>query len=537
MFTKVRIIFKNDNIFLKISYICYMNLRQNILLLIVLHVFAGCASHVITRAEMGDRIAGAMAGKIIGVQTGAPHEFWHLASINEKDFMADSLDFEGALAQDDIYTQLSFLGSLDRCGLDAPADTLARDFAYAAFPLFHANLQARKNYMDGLRPPLTGAAVNNLHADDIDFQIDADFIGLMCPGMGAAAMDYCRRIGRIMNDGDGLYGGMFVAAMHSLAFFEDDMLTVVERALDNIPAASDYYKCVSAVVEQYRQEPSSWRDAWQLLHERWEGHMCTPNHPFNIDAKMNGAYVAIALLYGAGDFCKTVEIAVRCGQDADCNASTAAAIWGTMHGYSAIPGQYKPGLERISALKFDHTGYSWKQACAKIEEFARENILREGGRIKGDKCRIRSRKLRPDVAPCRAFGEVRYAESLYAGDSSWTFEGDWAPFTKYDKDQFFCCGTPGASATFSFEGTMVAVTGAWEPTGGMAEVYLDGVRVKTADCYWPESCGYIIINREVIFHLMDLDAGRHTLQIVVSEDKNPLSGGHDIVLTRADIYR
>lgn len=514
-----------------------MMMRFTGLLLTLLTILSGCSGHVIGTAEMSDRIAGAMAGKIIGVQTGAPHEFWHLAAVNENDFMADSLDFEGALGQDDIYTQLSFIGSLDRCGLDAPADTLARDFALAEFPLYHANLQARKNYLEGLRPPQTGAAENNLHADDIDFQIDADFIGLMCPGMTGAAMDYCRRIGTIMNDGDGLYGGMFVAAMHSLAFFEDDMPTLVERALDCIPAGSDYYKCVSDVLGQYRREPSSWQAAWQLLHGKWEPHICTPNHPFNIDAKMNGAYVAIALLYGGGDFCKTVEIAVRCGQDADCNASTAAAVWGAMHGYEAIPDIYKPGLERIASRKFDHTGYSWRQACAKLEEFARENIFREGGRIKDEVCCIRSRRPQRPARLRRPFGDLHYDGSVYAGDSSWRFDGDWTSFTKYDKDDFFLCNTPGAAATIEFEGPMIAVTGAWGPDGGMADIYLDGALVKTADCYWPESYGYIIINRAVIFHLMGLAPGRHTLRIVISENKNPLSGGHEIVLTRADIYR
>ncbi|MBQ9583774.1 MAG: ADP-ribosylglycohydrolase family protein [Bacteroidales bacterium] len=498
---------------------------------------SGCNDCIIDKCFLEDRIEGAMAAKIIGVQTGAPYEFWHLSSVNEKDSILVPIDYEGALGQDDIYTQLSFIGTLDRYGLDAAPQQLARDFANAGFPLFHANLQARKNFMEGLRPPQTGAAENNLHADDIDFQIDADFIGLMCPGMPRLAQDYCERIGTIMNDGDGLYGGMFVAAMHSLAFFENDVLCLVEQSLKNIPRGSDYYKCIADVVGQYRRDPSNWRSAWNLLHDKWEPHICTPNHPFNIDAKMNGAYVAIALLFGSGDFSKTLEIAVRCGQDADCNASTAAAVWGTMHGYSAIPDEYKAALEELSSKKFDHTDYTWTEAADKIAQFAGENIRKAGGSVSDGTCRIPRQK--PGFSgQCRQpFCNLRYAESFYAANSIWKYEGGWSPFTVYDTDSFCRCGTPGASASLEFEGSMIAVTGAWGPTCGMADIYLDGEKVKTVDCYWPEDCGYFIINREVLFHLMNLTPGRHTLKMVVSEESNPQSAGHDIIFTRADIYR
>ena len=57
---------------------------------------------------------------------------------------------------------------------------------------------------------MSGHPKYNLHADDIDFQIEADFIGIMCPGLPQASNKYCDRVGRVMNYGDGLYGGMFV---------------------------------------------------------------------------------------------------------------------------------------------------------------------------------------------------------------------------------------------------------------------------------------------------------------------------------------
>ena len=94
----------------------------------------------------------------------------------------------------------------------------ARAFANAEYMLWHANQAARYNILNGMEPPASGHWENNPHADDIDFQIEADFAGLMNPGMVNSSSEVCDRVGHIMNYGDGWYGGVYVAAMYSLAF-------------------------------------------------------------------------------------------------------------------------------------------------------------------------------------------------------------------------------------------------------------------------------------------------------------------------------
>lgn len=37
---------------------------------------------------------------------------------------------------------------------------------------------------------------------------------------------------------------------------------------------------------------------------------------YNIDATVNSAYVVLGLLYGNGDYTKTIDISTRAGQDA-----------------------------------------------------------------------------------------------------------------------------------------------------------------------------------------------------------------------------
>jgi hypothetical protein len=110
--------------------------------------------------------------------------------------------------------------------------------------------------------------------------------------------------------------------------------------------------------------------------------------PLNIDAKVNAAYVVIGLLYGEGDFTKTLEISTRCGQDADCNPSSAGGILGTVLGYDAIPAYWKQGLKEAEDIPFKYTTSSLNDVYATGLKHALQNIRRNGGTIEGDKITI-----------------------------------------------------------------------------------------------------------------------------------------------------
>ncbi|MGB7295503.1 MAG: hypothetical protein WBC70_07925 [Candidatus Aminicenantales bacterium] len=60
----------------------------------------------------------------------------------------------------------------------------------------------RYNILNGFAPPQSGHWLNNPHADDIDFQIEADFAGLMSPGMPNSAALICDEV-RLDEDAGG----------------------------------------------------------------------------------------------------------------------------------------------------------------------------------------------------------------------------------------------------------------------------------------------------------------------------------------------
>ena len=159
-----------------------------------------------------------------------------------------------------------------------------------------------------------------------------------------------------MNYGDGVYGGTFVAALYSEAFFEKDMVTIVKNALHAIPQESDYAKLINDAMLLHSQYPTDWRAAWKELQKKWgETDMCGAGSSYNIDAKLNGAYIVFGLLYGEGDPLKTMEIATRCGQDSDCNPSSAVGVLGVFKGFKAFPEEYRRQVLALSDSLFINT--------------------------------------------------------------------------------------------------------------------------------------------------------------------------------------
>lgn len=348
----------------------------------------------ISKDILQDKIKGGWAGQVIGCTYGGPTEFrWNGTMIGDHvpipwDETRMLWYYENSPGlYDDIYMDLTFVEVFEKFGLDAPDSLHAQAFAKAEYPLWHANQAARYNILNGIMPPESGHWKNNPHADDIDFQIEADFAGLMAPGMVNSAAEIGNRIGHIMNYGDGVYGGIYVASMYALAFIYDDMEFIVEKALKTIPPESEFYQCIYDVIQWHEQNPDDWKTAWFEAQKKWTFDKGCPDGvfvPFNIDAKINAAYIVIGLLYGDGDFGATVDISTRCGYDSDCNPANAAGILGTMIGYNQIPDYWKQGINKVENMDFQYTDMSLNKVYDIGFRHASEMIKQNGGSEEGN---------------------------------------------------------------------------------------------------------------------------------------------------------
>ena len=453
------------------------------------------SSVTLTKEQLQDKIKGGWAGQTIGCTYGFPTEFKFCGTmiqdyipIHWNKGIVEKCYRKTPYAYDDVYMDLTFVDVFDRLGMDAPVDSFAMAFANAGYGLCHANQAARYNILfKGLKAPATGHWLVNPHADDLDFQIEADFAGLMTPGMVNSGVTICDSIGHIMNYGDGWYGGVFVSAMYSLAFVSDQPEFIVTEALKTIPRESKFYRCIRTVLDIYRKDDRDWKKAWFEVERNFSEDLGCPEGvmvPYNIDATVNSAYIAIGLLYGKGDYGRTLEISTRCGADSDCNPASAGGILGTMLGYSQIPEKWTNELIPVEDINYSYTHISLNKVYEMRYNHALEMIDRNGGVIEGDQVKIVYQK--PQT--------VRFEQC---------FHGIRPVLRKY-------IGKPILKAgAYSFEGSGIAFRGnVVSPDKNyiaQVEFYVDGVLIEKA-----ELPVHYRTRRYELFWTYELPQGKHT---------------------------
>lgn len=456
---------KNNKIFLRI-----------VLSIMVIIIFVNCQPKQIenvtlTKDELLNKIKGAWAAQTIGVTFGSPIEFQYNGTMVQDyqkiewydGYLKDTYDSTPGF-YDDIYMDLTFVQVFEDEGLDAPVESFAKAYAYQEYFLWFANQQSRYNVQNGIMPPESGHWLNNPCADDIDFQIEADFAGIMTPGMINAGVEVCDKIGHIMNYGDGYYGGVYVSAMYSLAYISDDIEYIVEEALKVIPKESNFYKTIADVIKWHKHDPVDWKATWFKTHRKWSEDIGSPIGvfaPFNIDAKINAAWVVMGLLYGDGDFTRTFEIATRCGDDADCNPATAGGILGAIKGYDEIPEYWKMGLSDVEDIDFKYTTISLNDVYEMSFKHALEMVERNGGTVDSDNVNIKVQT--PQTIPLEIAFEGHYPNSKIELNNE--IENEFS---------------------FEFEGIGFCVIGGSSKTGDEeyvfeVEMYIDGSLVETAN--------------------------------------------------------
>ena len=468
------------------------------------------------RDVLMDKIKGGWAGQTIGCTYGGPTEFKYQGRIIEDSIKIDWPDgrikwyYENSPGlYDDIYMDLTFVEVFDRLGLDAPVDSFAVAFAKADYPLWHANQAARYNILRGIMPPASGHWLNNPHADDIDYQIEADFAGLMSPGMPNTASEISDKIGHIMNYGDGWYGGVYVGAMYSLAFVSSDIEYIVTEALKTIPEQSHFYKCMSDVITWHKTYPEDWKKTWQECENKWSNEVGCPEGvmlPLDIDAMINSAYIVIGLLYGEGDFGKTLEISTRCGQDSDCNPASAGGILGTVLGYSNIPEYWKKNLYEVEDMNFAYTSISLNKTYQMSFDQALQVIERNGGSVSDKSVSIKVQQPVP----------VRF-EQYFEGMIPTSRIGLWKKLLEIPEVKFYGTGVVLRGSVSSSDVNYVAEV----------EFYLDGEPVEKMRL--PSN---FILRCYDLFWKYPIDLGEHTLAF---KWLNPVEGS-EVHVTDAVVY-
>ena len=341
----------------------------------------------LTDEELRDKVLGGWIGQMAGVAFFAKTEFGAAGNImllSRVDTLYEEwnkgiVSINDAFDQDDLYVEIPFMDAMAENGAMCDVSYMAEKFKKSTFALWHANKAGRDNLLAGLEWPESGHFLYNKHADDIDWQIECDFLGMMYPGFVNASAKRSYDIGHIMNYGDGVYGGVFVTAMHAAAFTADSVEEIINAGLSVIPDNTTFKDAMTLVMDSYKAG-DTWDECWGKLEAKYgTGDKCAEmgTKKYNIDAKLNAAYILVGLLWGEGDFEQTMILSGRCGQDSDCNPSSAASILGNFYGASKIPDVWKKGLN-YDTKKFSTTEYTLNDVIDLNIELM-EEVLKEQG--------------------------------------------------------------------------------------------------------------------------------------------------------------
>ena len=140
------------------------------------------------------------------------------------------------------------------------------------------------------------------------------------------------RDARISHVKNGIYGEMWVAAMLATAYGTDSILDIIRAGLAQIPKKSRLHEAVEKICTEYERGRSA-DDTFKDIASRW-------NEIDNYDwchTVSNAEIVSACLLYGGGDYGKSICLAVSQGFDTDCNGATVGSVLGVMLGYDKLP--------------------------------------------------------------------------------------------------------------------------------------------------------------------------------------------------------
>lgn len=297
------------------------------------------------REEIRNKIYGCWIGKNIGGTMGAPFE----GDPEMHDIAGFTTPKGEPLPNDDLDLQLVWLNAVETVGPKALNANALSDY-WLSCNAGHWNEYgiSKSNLELGLLPPLCGEFENRWKNSNGAW-IRSEIWACLAPGVPYAAVKYAIMDASIDHGmAEGTYAEIFTAALESMAFFESDIRTVVEKGLAFIPKDCRVASSVRTVLKAY-DAGRTWQEARSFVVKDSEDLGW-------FQAPVNIGFMVIGLIYGEGDFKKSLIYTVNCGDDTDCTAATCGAILGIIAGADGIPQELKEFIgDRITTISINGT--------------------------------------------------------------------------------------------------------------------------------------------------------------------------------------
>jgi len=363
----------------------------------------------ISEKELHDKISAFWLGQLVGNYYGLPFEnnyidepipflvdrvYTHADNpsldINREDWRGYIPIFmdavEGAFADDDTDIEFVTLQAVEKYGLDLTYPEITEMWKrHINRRIWVANRTARSLMDKGLVAPETGRKENNSNWFQIDPQLVNEIWSAFYPGMTEMAGERALWGARITNDDWGTHPTIAYGVMISAAFFEKDVEKLVQMAIKAVPNKGPFAEGMRDVVKWHKQN-SDWRDTRKMIHDKYYRYRKgSYEAPVSVVSSLNNGLCGImAILYGGGDFEKTVGIAVSAGYDCDNQAATCAGLIGVLQGTECLPEELVEEFNN-QYVCFTRDDVQIVTPLNEIEEriaaIAKRAILENGGRI------------------------------------------------------------------------------------------------------------------------------------------------------------
>ena len=307
-----------------------------------------------------EKINGCFMGKCIGGTLGAPFECYR--GVNNVEFYVQKLNCE-PIPNDDLDLQLVWLNAVERNGKNTNADVLAEHWISFVSPNWSEYGAAKNNLKSGIVPSHSGF-INNPNRNSCGAFIRSEIWACLAAGNPNISVNYMLQDAMVDHSEEGVYSAVFCAAMQSAAFCENDIKNLIKIGLSYIPEDCAVAKAVKLVMDLH-ENGVKWKEVRRRLliefpatfgmilgYKDTEAELDIPIGEMGYDAPSNIGFIIIGLLYGEGDFGKSICLATNCGEDTDCTAATVGALLGIINGEEKIPQKWKEPIGKKIATQF-----------------------------------------------------------------------------------------------------------------------------------------------------------------------------------------
>ncbi|MBI2424274.1 MAG: ADP-ribosylglycohydrolase family protein [Candidatus Hydrogenedentes bacterium] len=362
--------------------------------------FAMAAEKEIAASDYREKVYASWIGQCVGNMYGLPHENDYIDAPGPDKFpygyqegvhLERMREANGVYADDDTDIEYVYLLTMEKFGPEPTLRQLGEMWKHHVRDrVWLANRAGLAALNFGYTPPVTGYRENNPHWFQIDPQLINEIWGVTAPGMIEYAAAKSGWAARIMDDSWGIEPTIFYGAMFAAAFFETDMNTLIEIGTAQLPKDGRFINTVARMRELHAQYPSDWQAARKVMAQEY--YIDEPLEAKTIwNANLNAACGVLAMLYGEGDFQRTLDLNCAMGFDADNQAATIAGIMAVRFGMKGIPAALlEPLPDRhwtepfndfyLNNTRFDIPNASLKNMAARMALQGERLILATGGK-------------------------------------------------------------------------------------------------------------------------------------------------------------